>query len=58
MHAEWKPRPTPKFTKWVFGTMLGTTYDNKKSPPRIPLPRKGLQKGLDFVPRTGFEFDV
>ena len=58
MHAEWKPRPTPKLTTWIFGTMLGTIYDNKKSPPRNPLLGRNLQKRLDFVPRTGFEFDV
>ena len=35
--------------------MLGTTYDNKKSHPRILLQSRELQKGLDFVPRTGFD---
>ena len=35
--------------------LRGIGSEQKKSPPRNPLPRRELQKGLDFVPRTGFE---
>ena len=44
-----------EFTNQVAGHSLGMDSHKKKNPLRNPLPCKEIQKGLDFVPRTGFE---
>jgi len=41
-----------------FVNMLGRAFLKQRNPPRNPLPCKELQKGLDFVPRTGFDRSV
>ncbi len=42
----------------ALGRLRGIGFEQEKNLPRNSLPRKELQKGFDFVPRTGFDKDI
>ena len=42
----------------ALGRLWGTDSEQKKSPPRNSLLGRELEKGLDLVPRTGFDKGV